>query len=76
MFSLCVVCCFVFVGFGGPGGSFGAHGGCFFCLSSSSGLPLLLISLKPHPGLQKPVPGPPGPPLYLLIAPIVFLAVI
>ena len=30
--------------------------------NSSSGLPLLLLPLQPPPGLQKPVPGPPGPP--------------
>ena len=30
-------------GFGGPGGGFGGPGGGFFNLSSSSGLPLLLL---------------------------------
>ena len=53
-------------GFGGPGGGFGGPGGGFFSLSSSSGLPLLLLSLKPPPGPPKPAPGPqkppPGPP--------------
>ena len=32
-----------------------------FNLSSSSGLPLLLLSLKPPPGAPKPPPGPPKP---------------
>ena len=32
-----------------------------FSLSSSSGLPLLLLSLKPPPGAPKPPPGPPKP---------------
>ena len=41
----------------------------FFNVSSSSGLPLLLLPLKPPPGLQKPVPGPPGLPVYSLLAP-------
>ena len=49
-------------GFGGPGGGFRGPGGGFFSLSSSSGLPLLLLPLKPPPGPQKPLPGPPGPP--------------
>ena len=44
---------------GGPGGGFGAPGGVFFSLGSSSGLPLLLLSLKPPPGAPKPPPGPP-----------------
>ena len=48
-------------GVGGPGG-FGGPGGGFFSLSSSSGLPLLLLSLKPPPGPPKPPPGPPTPP--------------
>ena len=48
-------------GVGGPGGGFGAPGGVFFSLSSSSGLPLLLLSLKPPPGAPKPPPGPPKP---------------
>ena len=30
-------------------------------LRSSSGLPLLLLSLKPPPGAPKPPPGPPKP---------------
>ena len=47
--------------FGGPGDGFGAPGGGFFSRSSSSGLPLLLLSLKPPPGAPKPPPGPPKP---------------
>ena len=42
---------------GGPGGGFGGPGGGFFSLSSRSGLPLLLLSLKP----------PPGPPTMSII---------
>ena len=42
--------------------SYGGPGGGFFSLSSSSGLPLLLLSLKPLPGPPKPPPGPPKPP--------------
>ena len=49
-------------GLGGPGGGFGGPGGGFFSLSSSSGLPLLLLSLKPPPGPPKPAPGPQKPP--------------
>ena len=49
-------------GLGGPGGGFGGPGGGFFSLSSSSGLPLLLLPLKPPPGPPKPPPGPPKPP--------------
>ena len=45
---LCFVCCFVFVGFGGPGGGFGAPGG-GFSDNRSSGKPLLLLRLKKHP---------------------------
>ena len=56
-------------GVGGPGGGFGGPGGGFFSLSSSSGLPLLLLPLKPPPGPQKPAPGPPGPPRDSLLAP-------
>ena len=41
----------------------------FFSLSRRSGLPLRLLPLKPPPGLQKPVPGPPGPPGGLVISP-------
>ena len=43
-------------GCGGPGGGFGGPGGGFLNLSSSSGLPLLLLSLKPPPGPPKPPP--------------------
>ena len=68
-----MVCFVVFGGFGGPGGGFGGPGGGFFSLSSSSGLPLLLLPLKPPPGPLKPVPGPqtppPGPPPYSLLGP-------
>ena len=49
-------------GFCGPGAGFGGPGGGFFSLSSSSGLPLLLLPLKPPPGPPKPPPGPPKPP--------------
>ena len=45
-------------GFGGPGGGFGG----FLLGSRSSGLPLLLLSLKPPPGPPKLLPGPPKPP--------------
>ena len=56
-------------GFCGPGAGFGGPGG-GFSGSRSSGKPLLLLRLKkPPPGLQKPVPGPPGPPRYSLLAP-------
>ena len=58
---------------GGPGTGFCSPGGGFFSLSRRSGLPLRLLPLKPPPGLQKPVPGPPGPPLYSLLAPPVRL---
>ena len=54
---------------GGPGTGFCSPGGGFFSLSSRSGLPLRLLSLKPPPGLQKLVPGPPGPPRDSLLAP-------
>ena len=45
----------------GPGDGFGGPGGGFLN-NSSSGLPLLLLPLKPPPGPPKPLPGPPGPP--------------
>ena len=55
---------------GGPGTGFCSPGG-GFSGSRSSGKPLLLLRLKePPPGLQKPVPGPPGPPPYSLLAPL------
>ena len=57
---------------GGPGTGFCSPGG-GFNLNRRSGLPLRLLPLKPPPGLQKPVPGPPGPPLYSLLAPPVRL---
>ena len=44
-------------GFGGPGGGFGGPGGGFFSTGSSSGLPLLLLLLKPSPGPPKPTTG-------------------
>ena len=47
---------------GGPGTGFCSPGGGCLSNNSSSGLPLLLLPLQPPPGLQKPVPGPPGPP--------------
>ena len=47
---------------GGPGSGFGGPGGVFFSLSSSSGLPLLLLSLKPPPGPPKTLTGPPTTP--------------
>ena len=60
-------------GFGGPGSGFGGPGG-GFNTGRSSGKPLLLLRLKKTPpGLQKPVPGPPGPPLYSLLAPPVHI---
>ena len=40
-------------GFGGPGGGFRGPGGGSFSLSSSSGLPLLLLSLKTTPRTTK-----------------------
>ena len=49
-------------GFCGPGAGFGGPGSGFFSLSSSSGLPLLLLSLKPPPGPPKLAPGPQKPP--------------
>ena len=55
-------------GVGGPGGGFGGPGGGFFSLSSSSGLPLPLLSVKPPPGPPKPPPGPPTPPPGPLVA--------
>ena len=55
----CSVFCFVCFGLGGPGSGFGAPGDVFFSLSSSSGLPLLLLPLKPPPGAPKPLQGPP-----------------
>ena len=54
----------------GPGCGVGGPGGEFLNVNSRSGLPLRLLPLKPPPGLQKPVPGPPGPPLYSLLAPL------
>ena len=59
---VCVVFCFVFFGFGGPGGGFGAPGGGFggFQVSSkSSGKPLLRLLRRQPP---KPPLGPPKPP--------------
>ena len=53
-----MVCFVVFGVFGGPGGGFGGPGGTFLNLSSSSGLPLLLLPPKPPPGPPKPPPGP------------------
>ena len=49
-------------GFCGRGADFGGPGGGFFSLSSSSGLPLLLLSIKPSPGRPKPPPGSQKPP--------------
>ena len=54
---------------GGRGTGFCSPGGGFFSLSRCSGLPLRLLPLEPPPGLQKPVPGPPGPPRGLVISP-------
>ena len=54
---------------GGPGTGFCSPGG-GFSGSRRSGKPLRLLRLKkPPPGLQKPVPGPPGPPRDSLLAP-------
>ena len=76
-----MVCFVVFGGFGGPGGGFGGPGGGFLNRSSSSGLPLLLLSLKPPPGAPKPAPGPqkppPGPPpLTKIMTPPLLLRVL
>ena len=58
---------------GGPGTGFCSPGR-GFSGSRRRGKPLRLLRLKkPPPGLQKPVPGPPGPPLYSLLAPPVRL---
>ena len=64
LFSFCFAVCFVFAGFGGPGGGFGAPGSSFlFSTGSSSGLPLLLSMQKKkdhqnhhqdHPNQGKP----------------------
>ena len=43
---------------GSPGGGFGGPGGSFPNLSSCSGLPLLVLSLKPPPGAPKRPPKP------------------
>ena len=56
-----VVFCVAFVGLGGPGGFLGAPGGWSLNLSSRSGVPPLLLSLKSSPGAPKPPPGPPKP---------------
>ena len=54
---------------GGPGTGFCSPGG-GFSGSRRSGKPLRLLRLKkPPPGLQKPVPGPPGPTRDSLLAP-------
>ena len=54
---------------GGPGTGFCSPGG-GFSGSRCSGKPLRLLRLKkPPPGLQKPAPGPPGPPRDSLLAP-------
>ena len=58
---------------GGPGIGFCRPGG-GFSDNRRSGKPLRLLRLKkPPPGLQKPVPGPSGPPRYSLLAPLVRL---
>ena len=44
-------------GFCGPGVGLGGPGGGFSSLSSSSGLPLFLLPLKPPPGPPKSPPG-------------------
>ena len=54
---------------GGPGTGFCSPGG-GFSGSRRSGKPLRLLRLKKTPlGLQKTVPGPPGPPGGLVISP-------
>ena len=54
---------------GGPGTGFCSPGG-GFSGSRRSGKPLRLLRLKKTPpGLQKPIPGPPGPPGGLVISP-------
>ncbi len=47
---------------GGPGSGFAGPG--FLSFSTSSGLPLLLVPLKPLPGPEKPLPGPPPYSLF------------
>ena len=55
---------------GGPGAGFCNPGG-GSSGSRHSGKPLRLLRLKePPPGLQKPVPGPPGPHRGLVISPL------
>ena len=56
-----MVCFVVLGGFSGPGGGFGGPEGGFLNLSSSSGLPLLLLPFKPPPGPPKPALGLPKP---------------
>ncbi len=53
---------------GGPGSGFGGPRGGFLN-NRRSGLPLVLLPLKPPLGPPTPLPGPPGPPRYLLLAP-------
>jgi len=54
---------------GGPGTGFCTPGG-GFSGSRCSGKPLRLLRLKKTPPeLQKPVPGPPGPPGGFVISP-------
>ena len=55
----------MYVGPGGPSTG--------FCIPGEDLTRIYLVAAntaqKPPPGLQKPVPGPPGPPLYSLLAP-------
>ena len=64
---MCVVCVCVWGGPDGvscgPGAGFGGPGGVCFSLSSSSGLPLLLLSLQSPPGPPKQAPGPQKTPI-------------
>ena len=54
---------------GGPGTGFCSPGGGFSGSRRSGKPPRLLRLRKPPPVLQKPVPGPPGPPHVLVISP-------
>ena len=55
-------------GRGGPGAGFRGPGGSWELIEVVKG-PTAAKTTKIPPGLQKPVPGPPGPPLYSLLAP-------
>ena len=57
---------------GGPGNGFGGPRGRLLD-NRRSGLPLRRLLRKPPLGPPKPLPGPPGPPRYSLLAPLVRL---